>query len=163
KSGDYNWKLHCQLAFLQWMAGAEDAYTATCQKLVAQHRSSSDSLESTAIAMVCLLDPKIAIDREALLSIARKATSTGDFQFGADALVGAVLHRAGKQKEAPISLNRLQSAQHAADLTISPVDCSELAIGMMGDAVLLNAHLEMLNKDEYRRHAERLRAVIDRL
>jgi serine/threonine protein kinase/tetratricopeptide (TPR) repeat protein len=145
--GDYAWKPRCQSALLQWMAGDEPGYRATCRELVSHHNSESTALESAAIATVCLIDADAVDDWNIILEIAKQAASAEPSDLGYQRLMAAAQYRAGKKQDALETLERLQPLNESAGLASSPQFCAARANRVLVDTMLAIIGHE-LDRDE---------------
>jgi tetratricopeptide (TPR) repeat protein len=161
--GDYAWRPRCQLALLQWMAGDEAGYRATYRDLISRHGRDSTPLESTAIALVCLLDSRSADDSNMVLEIARQAATAAPSELGSEALFGAALHRAGNVDDALATLEILPPLDESNEPYQSPHVCAAHANRTLGEAMLLYIYRERGDKDALSRQNEKLRSVVESL
>ena len=160
---DYAWKPRCQFALLQWMAGDEEGYRATCRELISRHGSDSTALESAGIAMICLIDPKAVDDWNSVLRIAQHAASTDSPDFGYQYLIGAAQYRAGNLLKAQETLEGSQPGDESADFSTSPQLCAAVASHALGDTVLTLIDRELRNDEAFARHHEELRKLVGSL
>jgi tetratricopeptide (TPR) repeat protein len=159
---DYASKRRCQLALLQWMAGDEEGYRATCRELVSRCGSESTALESAAIAMLSLIDSKANENSTVVLEIARRAASADRRAHACQFLVGAAQYRAGQRQEALNTLERSQPLDDSAESSVTPQGCSARANRLLGETMLALTYHEAGNDEAFARQLAALRNSIER-
>jgi hypothetical protein len=161
--GDYAWKRHCQLALLQWMAGDEAGYRATCRELVSRCGSESTSLESAAVAMVSLIDAEPNDNSTVVLEIARRAAAAEPPELACQYLIGAAQYRAGQRQEALETLARSQPLDESAESSATPRGCSARANRLLGETMLARIHHELGDDEAFARQLVGLQSAIGSL
>ncbi|MBI2823968.1 MAG: protein kinase [Planctomycetia bacterium] len=159
-AGDFAWKRRCQLAFLEWMAGDTTAYRATCRELVSHHGSESTPLESTAIALVCLIDADAVENSSRVLEIAGQAAAADSSDLDCQALVGAAQYRAGKTHDALQTLERLKPLDESAKFSSTSQACAARANRLFGETILALIDRELAKDEACATRIEKLLSAI---
>ena len=96
--------LHEQLAFARLLAGDLPGYRAACAAMLARFKPIDDSTPASRVAYACTLAALAVTDLPGLIQVSERSTR---WVASNERVVGAVLFRAGRLKEA---LNRFEQA-----------------------------------------------------
>lgn len=140
QSGKHSYETMWPCALAELSCGNEQAYRDTCAELVERYAASAGADAILAIALTLVAGENALDDKQALLSIARRAAERNPTSTAAAILVGAAQYRAALVDEAVATLEQAL-AQAASDPDSSANPGGQLvAARLLGEAILAMAH-----------------------
>ena len=162
-AGDYVWKPLYQAALLQWGAGDEGAYRASCAELLRRHGHLTGVSEAVAIAMACMAGSEAVADMTAVLTIIQRAAATNPKNPVLQTLVGAVQFRAGQPHEAIATLKK-SVPMHSWAAMAAPKQLDQLRVSQLtGEVILAMAYQKVGDQDALTKQLVSLRRLIEKL
>jgi hypothetical protein len=128
--------------------------------LISRHGSESTALESAAVAMVSLLDSRAGDNGNFVLTIARRAASTGPSDLGCQWLVAAAQYRAGDRQGALETLEQAQPPDESALSFVTPQGCTARANWLLGQTIRALIDRELGNGEAFAKRLDTLRKAI---
>jgi len=163
EASDRDWKPLYQAALLQWGAGDESAYRASCGELLSRHGHLTGVAEAVAIAMACMAGPDAVEDPAAVLAIIQRVAATNPRNPVFQTLVGAVQFRAGQPHEAIATLKK-SVPMHSLAALAAPKQIDQLRVSqLMGEAILAMAYQKVADHDGLAKQIASLRQLLEKL
>jgi tetratricopeptide (TPR) repeat protein len=149
-AADYNqiWMLHPKdhrmgftAAFLHARAGNQEAYRRVCARLLEEHGASVNADVAATTALACVLAPQAVADPAAVIRLAQQAVIAQPQVDWHHYALGAAYYRAGRDKEALGSLNRVPTDSKWGDKPLSDL-IGAMAHHRLGEAPQARQALE---------------------